>query len=361
MNNKKIVLDINGESIELDSLDEVFFDEGPENMVIFDEFLKQYQTKDLPDDVTITGLCVPRTGDDCDWVQVSTRDNRCTMGVTILVDLSSWFYDNTEESFNIYLEEATGCTDYKLDYRTHDQEGFTTCTFSISLRSSDNCALIEKYETLMCLVHKSYLEALELINKRNDKNDVLRIFNFPPAYKNICSQYLIWFGEFLENFGVNALISVNHKGDETQVIVSSEHTEQMFQRIEELFSQYVALPYAEFLPAPSQTLMPEQQFMVTQLQTQINHFKGQLEMKSAAIQMKETSIQMMQSNIEGLRNMIQSQQNTIDVQKNQLLLIESMQGDDEVELFGGVVKLGEIEWGPIKISPKSLADKFKNK
>ncbi|MEZ8239241.1 hypothetical protein AB6C73_12275 [Vibrio splendidus] len=349
MNSKRIVLNMNGESTELEvgPLNDVFFDEGPENMVLFNEFLKQYRTRDLPDDVTITGLCVPRTGGDHDWVQVSTRYNRYSMGVSIVVDLSSWFYDNTEESFNVYLEEATGCHDYKLDHTTHEQEGFTACSFSISLDISDSCTLIEKYETLMSAVHKSYVEALELINKRNNKHDVLRIFNFPPEYKNICSQYLIWFGEFLEKFGINALISINHEGDDTQVVVSSAHTEQLFTEIEALFSQYIALPYAEYLPAPSQTLSPEQQFMVTQLQTQVNHFKGQLEMKSAAIQLKEATLQ-------SLQHTIQTQQNTIDVQKNQLFLIESMQSDDEVELFGGIIRLGTIEWGPIKVSPKRL-------
>ncbi|WP_159458219.1 hypothetical protein [Photobacterium andalusiense] len=47
------------------------------------------------------------------------------------------------------------------------------------------------------------------------------------------------------------------------------------------------------------------------------------------------------------------------MQKNQLLLIESIQGDDEFELFGGAIKIGDIEWGPIKISPKRLIDKAK--
>lgn len=189
---------------------------------------------------------------------------------------------------------------------------------------------------------ENYSAALEHIKKAHQNALLLKTFKFPKEYQNTCSQYLIWFGEFLENFGINALISINQEGDETQVVVSSEHTEKMFHQIEALFSQYIALPYAEFLPAPTQTLAPEQQFLVTQLQTQVNHFKGQLEMKSAAIQLKEATIQTMQ--------------NTIDVQNNQLLLLESMQGDDVVELFGGIVKLGEIEWGPIKISPKKILE-----
>ncbi|PHN85881.1 hypothetical protein CSB62_08120 [Vibrio splendidus] len=193
---------------------------------------------------------------------------------------------------------------------------------------------------------------LDDLSRQSFGKHVLKAFRFPQNYQNICSQYLIWFGEFLENYGINALISIDHSGEETQVIVSSEHTEQMFADIEALFSQYIALPYAEYLPAQSQTLSPEQQFMVTQLQTQVNHFKGQLEMKSAAIQLKEATLQ-------SLKNTIQTQQNTIDVQKNQLLLIESLQGDEEIELFGGAIKLGEIEWGPLKICPKKLLDKVR--
>ncbi|WP_019276871.1 hypothetical protein [Vibrio coralliilyticus] len=216
----------------------------------------------------------------------------------------------------------------------------------------------------MCDTTKEVVQAIEenvdqQLTATDLERHILKAFKFPKEYKNICSQYLIWFGEFLENFGVNALISVSHQGEETKVIISSEHTEKMFREIEVLFSQYIALPYAEFLPASSQSPTPEQQYLITQLQTQVNHFKGQLEMKSSVLQMKEVAIQSLQDQVQSLQGQIQSHQNTIDVQKNQLLLLESIQGEEEVELFGGIVRLGEIEWGPIKISPKKLLDKAK--
>ncbi|PTP01529.1 hypothetical protein CWO17_15650 [Vibrio sp. 10N.286.45.A3] len=223
---------------------------------------------------------------------------------------------------------------------------------SICAKLQNEQVIQEQLEDISLKISSSSSTILEDLSKKAFGKHILRVFKFPKNYQNICSQYLIWFGEFLENCGINALISVDYNEEETQVIVSSEHTEDMFADIEALFSQYIALPYAECLPAQSQTLSPEQQFMVTQLQTQVNHFKGQLEMKSSAIQLKEATLQSMQ-------NTIQTQQNTIDVQKNQLLLIESMQSDDEVELFGGAIKLGEIEWGPLKICPKKLLDKVR--
>ncbi|EPS0981662.1 hypothetical protein ACVBOS_001109 [Vibrio vulnificus] len=247
------------------------------------------------------------------------------------------------------MGESRDATTAWYDDVNYDLEGWVhgipQITLHTSLNLQDDLPISEQLLEMNACYLKCYESTLETLRKEYQNSFLLKTFKFPKEYQNTCSQYLIWFGEFLENFGINALISVNHEGDETQVVISSEHTEKMFHEIEALFSQYIALPYAEFLPAPTQSLSVEQRVMITTLQSQVNHFKSQLEMKNASLELKNATIQ--------------SLQNTVDVQKNQLLLIESIQGDDELELFGGAIKIGDVEWGPIKISPKALLDKAK--
>lgn len=307
------------------------------------------QVKDLPSYCYISGLYTSSFGDEIDWFELDIDDISTTLLISLTIDLSRWAQPFDVYTFKEYLNLTLEDEGYHLHYQDIEDGEFST---HITTQLNDRDTIHEKYQNLTEKIFDIYKKTLNSLNKKHAENYIIKSFRFPNDYQNICSQYLIWFGEFLEKFGINALISINNEGNETQVVVSSEHTEQMFADIEALFSQYIALPYAEYLPASSQALSPEQQFMVTQLQTQVNHFKGQLEMKSAAIQLKEATLQ-------SLQNTIQTQQNTIDVQKNQLLLIESIQGDEEVQLFGGAIKLGEIEWGPLKICPKKLLDKVR--
>ncbi|PML09511.1 MULTISPECIES: hypothetical protein [Vibrio] len=306
------------------------------------------QVKDIPCPLHLeTWKILPL--DDIPLVDFKKNSEETVFELSHAINLEEWAFPFTIHSFLPLFHKKLIEHGFKISERVIE-DGMSYTSICIKLQNEQ--VIQKQLEDMNIKISSSSSATLEDLSKKAFGKHILRVFKFPKNYQNICSQYLIWFGEFLESFGINALISVDHNEEETQVVVSSEHTDQMFADIEALFSQYIALPYAEYLPAPSQALSPEQQFMVTQLQTQVNHFKGQLEMKSAAIQLKEATLQ-------SLQNTIQTQQNTIDVQKNQLLLIESIQGDEEVQLFGGAIKLGEIEWGPLKICPKKLLDKVR--
>ncbi|EOB6258713.1 hypothetical protein ACHELR_000700 [Vibrio fluvialis] len=301
--------------------------------------LLRYNVNDLPPQIKFYGDYSSSIHSQIDWFSIERNKDKTTFSVSTKESVGNWNYPYT---INEYISNLRN-VDSRIEIVLEDE--YLYAQLDKVLDSNDN--LLEQYNALSIHLYDSYTKCHQAMTKSSQKLYLLKAFRFPIEYQSICSQYLIWFGEFLENFGINALISVSHQGKETQVSVSSEHTDQMFREIEALFSQYIALPYAEFLPAHPQRFTPEQQFLVTQLQTQINHFKGQLEMKSAALQLKEATIQ--------------SMQNTIDVQKNQLLLIESIQGDEEVEILGGIITLGVIEWGPFKFKPKKLLDKNKDK
>lgn len=303
------------------------------------EQLLLHEAKELPLQIHLMASYVYSENLKIDFFSIKKVGRETTIEVTLNEDVGEWDFPYTINEFiKEFRKNAPSIT---IDI----EDQYLYLQAAKKLSPSEN--LQNGYLELAHRLSRQHLLCHNQLKERSLNDYLLRTFTFPGEYQAICSQYLIWFGEFLENFGINALISVNHKGQDTQVTISSQHTEKMFQEIESLFSQYISLPYAEFLPANSQQLIPEQQFLVTQLQTQINHFKGQLEMKSSALQLKEATIQ-------SLQGQILSQQNTIDVQKNQLLLIESIQDEKDLELFGGVVSIGNIEWGPIKISPKKL-------
>lgn len=300
------------------------------------------KVSELPINLNVIEIPTANRSKYFDWVTFRIKESPYSLDLVFDMTISLTEWDNP-----FTISELVDYANSNTLLSAVIEDGFAFITGAGSLNKNET--LDKQFNEILTDLEKEYSYALKDLYEQHRKKNILRVFKFPDSYQNICSQYLIWFGEFLENFGINALISVNYEEGETQVVLSSEHTDQMFQKIESLFSQYITLPYAEFLPA-AQPLEPQQQFMVTQLQSQITMFKTQLEMKNSSLQLKEATIQ-------GLQNTIQTQQNTIDVQKNQLLLIESMQGDEQLELFGGAIKLGDIEWGPVKINLKKLLDK----
>ncbi|WP_411063260.1 hypothetical protein [Vibrio rotiferianus] len=309
------------------------------------------KVSELPINLNVIEIPTTNRSKYFDWVTFRIEESPYTLDLVFDMTISLTEWDNP-----FTISELVDYTNGNTLLSAVIEDGFAFITGAGSLNKNET--LDEQFNEILTDLEKEYSYVLKELYELHRKKNILRVFKFPDTYQSICSQYLIWFGEFLESFGINALISVNHEGDKTQVVLSSEHTEQMFQEIESLFSQYIALPYAELLPA-TKPLEPQQQFMITQLQSQVTMFKTQLEMKSSALQHKEATIQSLNRDIQGLERDIGSKQNIIDVQKNQLLLLESMQGGDELELFDGAIKLGDIEWGPIKISPKKILDKTK--
>ena len=251
--------------------------------------LFSYSISQLPSNLNIDTFDGEPNGE---WIFLSQEQVQPNAYYMFNLPLEDWTYPISPRKFNEKLNTSSiskfnGTISGEID----DNHIYLTAGILLT----DKKSIQEHVDDVMTEAKRIVSETIEKLTRDAAHEHIIRAFKFPPEYKNICSQYLIWFGEFLENFGINALISVNHNGEETRVVLSSEHTEQMFHKIEALFSQYIALPYAELLPA-TQPLEPQQQFMVTQLQSQIAIFKSQLEAKKLFCSAKRSNYSAKRSN-----------------------------------------------------------------
>lgn len=178
-------------------------------------------------------------------------------------------------------------------------------------------------------LHEAKLKLKKITEETKSPKDVLyKIFEFPDEYKHICSQYIMWFGEFLKNIGIEANVSTEHKNGQTTLLVEPEKNPELLLQIERYFYQYIGLPSIKLLP-PAPNLTQEEMYAYQSAIMQVQHLNTQIQMKDAVIASQNITNFSLISKIK---------------QKEELpLLVESLQEDKKYELFNGAVKIPAIQ------------------
>lgn len=134
-----------------------------------------------------------------------------------------------------------------------------------------------------------HLQTIYTLKAKLNPFSLSLFFDFPPEFKSTCSQYLHYFGKFLEDQGVQNQLSV--KEEEGRTILQVTPTDQDH-ALEEIGRQL-----AVYLGLPEQTLEPtaENSAEFMQLQSQVSFFKGQFEMQKGMLQAKDAHLQSLES------------------------------------------------------------------
>jgi len=213
-----------------------------------------------------------------------------------------------------------------------------------SIIYADKGSLIDHIKTNSLKAKEIHDQLLVKITKENSHNSLVKIFNFPPEYEVICSQYVLWFGELLNSLNIKAKVSTEVIAGKMSLIVSPHEAPELLGEIEKILYQYLALPYSEYLPRETSTTSSIDRAIFQTLTNQVENFKLQMQMKDSIIQLKDTTIS----------NLLNENQN----KNSELLLLRSVKQDDELKALNGAISIGELKWGAIKIDFKKIADIF---
>lgn len=166
-------------------------------------------------------------------------------------------------------------------------------------------------------------------------------FNFPPAYKTSCKQYLMYFAQFLLDLGISVNTEVKDTPEGTFFSVIPQDKNEAIKNIKELLAVYMDAPNNL---KDNELVIHQSDIAITQLQANILHLKSQLafantqiEMKQAIIQLKDATIQSLNLNNYQLSEKIQHQ-----TQKDEESIIPGFLSVKEVEKYGVKIKLPEI-------------------
>jgi hypothetical protein len=192
----------------------------------------------------------------------------------------------------------------------------------------------------------TYQNTLDSLVKLDKEDVIVKLFKFPNEYKTICSQYIIWFGEFLENYGINANVSIANTPTSTKLIIETQNSSKTVKdEINNLLNIYLHLPEFTISNNEEYLLSNNITYFINQLQFQVDSLKSQLQLKNATIELQQSTI----SNLKFHNNTVE----------NEKIISRSIQ-EDEIPIFGDGVKLVEYKIGPLKISPRKLISKLKD-
>ena len=247
------------------------------------------------------------------------------LGFRIKHELEDWANYYSFKQFNLVFEKLLLQGPFKVityDYYEVDLE------IEIDRLKFQNRIMLPDVTEALKHIEKCSLEAHKILIGQSKDEVFIKIFEFPAEYKNICSQYLIWFGEFLENLGIDANVSTEQSKNQTQLIVSPNECPELLTEIEKLFYQYLSLPYAELLPPESNS--PQHEILAFQsLKMQVQHLQTQIQMKDAVISSNQITNKSLSTQL--------SEINT------ELLLIKSMKSNDKAEFFNGLLKVSRVQ------------------
>ncbi|ERB66543.1 hypothetical protein G3U99_24370 [Vibrio coralliilyticus OCN008] len=303
------------------------------------DLIENLKPGDFPKGLTL--YTTERAGDRrFSWIDLSRgiNSNRLLIDVTLSIHYMDWAQPFTIGEFSeAFVKEVThnGYT------ASLDDSDFGSTYIHINTDAESNKLIATEISRVVEHAKLSYETTVFKLSKKIQDQLLVKVFNFPPHYQFVCTQYLVWFGELLSELGIKAHLQAEQNGTQTKFIVAPEDSPEMLSEIEKLFHLYLTLPYSELLPSNKST--PYEKAVVSNLQAQIINFQSQVQLKDSIIELKNETIT--------------SLQNKLETQSQRLMLIESM--DSEINLLDGALSIGNIQWGPIKINPKLLMEKFK--
>ena len=126
-------------------------------------------------------------------------------------------------------------------------------------------------------------------------------FSFPAPVKSACEQYLLYFGQFLSDLGIQAETELAETAARVLFSVTPNEATQALTRIRDALETYLRLP---FLPEFPETASQFHDPAVAQLRANVLHLQSQIVLAKSILQLKDATIQARDTEIELLEGTI---------------------------------------------------------
>ena len=127
------------------------------------------------------------------------------------------------------------------------------------------------------------------------------LFSFPAPVKSACEQYLLYFGQFLNDLGIQAETELAETAARVLFSVTPNEATQALTRIRDALETYLRLP---FLPEFPETASQFHDPAVAQLRANVLHLQSQIVLAKSILQLKDATIQAKDTEIELLKGTI---------------------------------------------------------
>lgn len=197
---------------------------------------------------------------------------------------------------------------------------------------------LKRFAGIFQPLHK---EVIDILTSKTRSKSITKYFDFPSEVSVPCEQYLLYFIQFLRDLGVEASSDLKHEAGRLLFTVTPMNAEEALDNIHEALAIYLSLP-ANPISDPS----TEDDIEVQSLAANIDHLKGQLRLSQAVNRANEATLRMQQFHIQQMQRLLNGE-----------VLLDSMKDvtpradkEDTEKLMGGILTLGQLEKGGMKIS-----------
>ena len=196
--------------------------------------------------------------------------------------------------------------------------------------------------------HSETILALQ-VKKDTSLHSIVTSFNFPEKIKVSCEQYLLYFIQFLKDFGISA--TPNFKDEAGKVLFSVTPTGDVeaLGKIREALAVYLKLPSSSI-----SDIEYSENFALMRLQQQVRNLQHSQQMAKTEILSTQYALNLAQQNIDNQDRIIVRQNSVIEdlgdiIEKitSNAVMIDSVEKKEQKEEFEEIyegVRSGESKW-----------------
>ncbi len=196
-------------------------------------------------------------------------------------------------------------------------------------------------EKFMPLINNLINEVIAEMDNQYSLDVYSTYFNFPPAYKTSCKQYLMYFAQFLLDLGISVNTEVKDTPEGTFFSVIPQDKNEAIENIKELLAIYMDAPNSL---KDNDLAIHQSDIAITQFHANILHLRSQLAFANTLIEMKQATIQLKDATIQSLNltNYQLSEEIKHQATKDEESIISGVVSVKKVETYGFNINLPEI-------------------
>lgn len=269
------------------------------------EDIEKTTTESFPENLYISIFLNNKTYKPIDYLEIGKKSGEIHSNISITFNVSKWDQDIAPMKFLLaYKEEASN--EFEINHCSDEiTEGFFYIDLLIKIPES----------TTISEAVRTASEKLKKIHAKittQNRNEISAHFNFPPQYKHIYSQYLIYFGQFLEDLGIEAKVSLESEEDGTTLRVAPNNKDHALNEISAILATYLELPNdtGKRLIHSSKDWRSESKLL--QLNSVIDHLNSQLKLQQAISKAQTANIQLLEQYIRNYDNHKNTIENSLE-------------------------------------------------
>jgi hypothetical protein len=133
-------------------------------------------------------------------------------------------------------------------------------------------------------VQKFLDQAVAYLTQNLDRESLAVSFDFPESIKTACEQYLLYFGQFLNDLGVSATTALTHEMGQVLFTVTPTNRTEALDKIRQALDLYLELASSPLSDSANETIA------VQRLEASVLRLRSDLKLAAAELQAKEATI-----------------------------------------------------------------------